>query len=317
MNDKRLTRDEQTILESMRALKIKKNASEPSLDDLGPQMYSWMSKMAEDAQGELERYSYAERLEIYDNTPGKWARREDAALEYWGKARNKLRDIYDLSRLPHSWGMANGLELFGGYDSEDERLHQLLGGAAIWILDQAQVQGKLDALLDILPDHIKFLPRRGDKQRFPILMPVLAHPNYPMTDIWALIRLLANRNAELVAPATFPCTLNDEWTVSRNRKPTDSCPQRKAFEDIMGMLDEQAVQLAAQRFEGKVWEFYHLAFHADQCLCQRDFVSSGSFRTRNVPQSSSLRFLLFLCKPRFLFQGFPGAGAAGEAAVSV
>lgn len=106
MNDKRLTRDERTILESMRALKIKKNASEPSLDDLGPQMYSWMSKMAEDAQGELERYSYAERLEIYDNTPGKWARREDAALEYWGKARNKLRDIYDLSRLPHSWGMA-------------------------------------------------------------------------------------------------------------------------------------------------------------------------------------------------------------------
>lgn len=269
MNDKRLTRDEQTILESMRALKIKKNASEPSLDDLGPQMYSWMSKMAEGAQEELERYSYAERLEIYDNTPGKWARREDAALEYWGKARNKLRDIYDLSRLPHSWGMANGLELFGGYDSEDERLHQLLGGAAIWILDQAQVQGKLDALLDILPDHIKFLPRRGDKQRFPILMPVLAHPNYPMTDIWALIRLLANRNAELVAPATFPCTLNDEWTISRNRKSTDSCPQRKAFEDIMGMLDEQAVQLAAQRFESKVWEFYHLAFHADQFVENR------------------------------------------------
>ena len=54
MNDKRLIRDEQTILERMRALKIKKNASEPSLDDLGPQMYSWMSKMAEDAQGELE-----------------------------------------------------------------------------------------------------------------------------------------------------------------------------------------------------------------------------------------------------------------------
>lgn len=42
MNDKRLTRDERTILESMRALKIKKNASEPSLDDLGPQMYDVM-----------------------------------------------------------------------------------------------------------------------------------------------------------------------------------------------------------------------------------------------------------------------------------
>lgn len=35
------------------------------------------------------------------------------------------------------------------------------------------------------------------------------------------------------------------------------------------MLDEQAVQLAAQRFESKVWEFYHLAFHADQFVENR------------------------------------------------
>ena len=269
MAEKRLIRDEQTIIKEMRSMKIKQNSPHRSLEEVGPKISNWLEQLDEAGQAEREHYSHSEWLEHHDNTVGKWARREEATLEYYGEAKKKLRDVYDISRLAHNWGMVNGLSLIGGYDAQDQREHALLAGAAIWILDQVNAQGKLYDLLDSLPDQIKVLPRCGDRKKEPIPMPAFKHPDYQLTDIWALIRLLGNRNAELVTPTPFPCSMSDEWTVSRNRKPTDGCPQRKAFEAIMGMLDKGTVQLAAQHFESKVWEFYHLAFHADQFVENR------------------------------------------------
>ncbi len=37
----------------------------------------------------------------------------------------------------------------GGYDHRDESAHHILAGAALWILDQAYAEGKLEELLNL------------------------------------------------------------------------------------------------------------------------------------------------------------------------
>lgn len=208
--------------------------------------------------------SQAQENERFDLTPGKWARREAAAVASFERAKKELRGVCNMAEMPAVWGIANTLQLMGGYDHRDENQHALLTGAALWIMDQAYAQGKLEELLSLLPERITPMPLcEGAEEPFSA-MPLMQHPLYQTADIWHLVRLLANRNAELVRPSMVACSVTDEWTVSMQRMPTEGHPQRQAFEAIMKLIDPDAAARAAARFEEKVWTFTRLALGANQ-----------------------------------------------------
>lgn len=260
MDERKLTGSERDMLKCLRRVREIMYGPNPAA------ALPYMQEKCEAAEESLKGLSQTQENERFDNTTGKWARREAAALDYFEQAKQLLRGACNMADMPQAWAEACALKLMGGYDHRDESGHHLLAGAAIWLLDHAYAQGKLEELLALLPAHITPMPLcEGAEPPF-CTMPMIQHPLYQMNDIWRLIRLLANRNAELVRPAMVACSVADEWTVSVRRKPTEGCPQRQAFEAIMKLVDPAAAMRAAEQFEKKLWEFTGLALSANQII---------------------------------------------------
>ena len=271
MASKHPNHDEQVVLEHMRAFyrdcDIVIEQLKEYFDSQGEsKLYEPTLRLSKIANEQEKHLSRTQELERYDTTPDKWARRERAALNKLSEAQKKLRSVYEPARIAASWGHTSGLHLMGGYDHRDERGHHLLMGAAIWILDLLYKDDRRHELLAIMPENIIPMPLRDGVEKPFHAMPLVNHPIHELEDIWELTQLLMNRNAELVHPAMVHRSLTDEWTVSIQRRSTEGCTQRSVFEQIIAILDEKAVQLAAQRFEQKVWEFYRLVFRADQMV---------------------------------------------------
>lgn len=265
MDEWKLTGSERSLLKEMRHYRdpqatLKRLLSEQDMDEAP----SCIQDLINCGDRSMPGLSQAQENERFDLTPGKWARREAAAVASFERAKKELRGVCNMAEMPAVWGIANTLQLMGGYDHRDENQHALLTGAALWIMDQAYAQGKLEELLSLLPERITPMPLcEGAEEPFSA-MPLMQHPLYQTADIWHLVRLLANRNAELVRPSMVACSVTDEWTVSMQRTPTEGHPQRQAFEAIMKLIDPDAAARAAARFEEKVWTFTRLALGANQ-----------------------------------------------------
>lgn len=263
MATRRQKRAEQIILDTMR---FGYDDFEKNMLDDPEERKKVLEGAMEPPPQEEKMLSYAEKRERFDLTAGKKMRMQSAAVAYWGKAQEELGDLCDEEQLAHTWGFAACQTLMGGYDHRNESGYPLLCGAAIWIMEQLERQGKLGDLLRALPEQIIHSPlREGAKEPAPFI-PIFQHPNFSSWDIIKFVELLAFRNAELITPTMVACSMTDEWTVSFQRKPTDGCPQRKVFESVMNMLDENAVHLAVEHFEEKVWEFFRLAFRINQIM---------------------------------------------------
>lgn len=167
MATRRQKRAEQIILDTMRF----------GYDDFEKKMLDDPEERKKVLEGAMEpppqeekMLSYAEKRERFDLTAGKKMRMQSAAVAYWGKAQEELGDLCDEEQLAHTWGFAACQTLMGGYDHRNESGYPLLCGAAIWIMEQLERQGKLGDLLRDLPEQIIHSPlREGAKEPAPFI----------------------------------------------------------------------------------------------------------------------------------------------------
>ena len=119
-----------------------------------------------------------EELVYYDYTSSLLKKRIDATFAYRDKARRELKGIASATEIDSLFAYSNALVLRGGYTNTDIYISVIIA-SAIWILDQLNIQGKIE---EIYP----YLPVVDDKD---ILVSV-HHPQYDPFLIASVIKLI-------------------------------------------------------------------------------------------------------------------------------
>lgn len=175
----------------------------------------------------------------YDYTPAALKKRLSATLSYRTKATKELSGIENPKYLAETVAFSNCLILRGGYNNYDICMPVVLA-SAIWILDQLNLQGNLDALYPLLPDV-------NDED----IIPPVHHPQYDWELFGALAKLIYYRNEANYRPLEF--SLTTLYASKGNGDP------RSAYDAVMALLNKDAVETAQKNYEQKVWDFYRLA----------------------------------------------------------
>ena len=154
------------------------------------------------------------------------------------------------------WIFMSTLYLKGGYDSVDE-MGDCIIAAAIWILDEINLDDKMDELYPYIADAYE----DPDED-----VTLYNHPCYDNNLILAVKNTIVHRNDGLYAPDQFKHYWTDPWTVSSSRKNSAGSKRRQNFEGMMSLLNEDRVKEAKLNYEGKVWEFYRITCRIDDIL---------------------------------------------------
>ena len=195
-------------------------------------------------------HSKKELLDHYDITSTRINKRISAVVDHIGDFYNHLGDIADRKTIESLAVFSNGLILRGGYNVIDEEQREITTAAAIWILDQLNLQEDLDKIYDLLPD--------ASENRY--LINFINHPQYDNNLMSSLVKLLIFRNKN-----DYSGVGEREGTlVSDNPRLNgkDSAKIREAYESVIELLDPEAIQNAVKDYEAKIWEFYRISFQA-------------------------------------------------------
>lgn len=217
-------------------------------DPVAARVRKWDEMSGENKPG-YEYYHY-----MY--TPEQIQRRARTAVRYEQTACEKLKYRGGIKNFRTYWLHMASLPLKGGYDSVDI-FSDVVMAAAIWILDELSVSGKLDELYPFIRDACEY--DCSDVIRY-------FHPSYDSELISALINVIRHRNDDLYEPDGFKHNWADPWTSSVVRDVSRQSGKRENFEGVMALLDEQAVKNAMQRYENKVWDFIRIAFTINDAL---------------------------------------------------
>lgn len=185
-----------------------------------------------------------EMLMHYDYTNPRLNRRIKATVKYQQEAHKQLQGELSTKEVDGLFAYGNGMLLRGGYNTVDKNRFVTLA-AAIWILDQLNLQGDL---LKVYP----YIPELDAEE---VLCPYVAHPQYDYELICGMVKLLLYRNRD-----TYSGLGLHEATLVSDTSGRGAL--RGDFDAIMNLIDPSAVDVATQRFEEKVWEFYRLSFGA-------------------------------------------------------
>lgn len=185
-----------------------------------------------------------EELVYYDYTSSLFKKRIDATFAYRDKARRELKGIASATEIDSLFAYSNALVLRGGYTNTDIYISVIIA-SAIWILDQLNIQGKIE---EIYP----YLPAVDDKD----ILVSAHHPQYDPFLIASVIKLIFMRNRENYDPMEIS---EDPRTLMSEK--AESAP-REAYDAVISLIDPQAIQNAKEKYERKVWEFYRLTFSA-------------------------------------------------------
>lgn len=136
----------------------------------------------------------------------------------------------------------------------------ILCGAAIWILDQITCQPNWrEALFPVLP--------RKDEDLWIVNTPNIWDVNYEEELIYSVVYVLQQRNSD-IEPISYgkeiPNVLTDEVTA-RGRQHVD-VPSRRAFEALMALIPQQAVEQAIRNFEDLFWQWVDRYFECMSSL---------------------------------------------------
>lgn len=203
-----------------------------------------------DQYGELMKKHVGKQQEHYDFTPVRYKKRRDATLRGILRAKEQLKDTGSQKQIERGFAYSNILIMRGGYNDTIDWMNATTLAAAIWILDQLTLRGKTEQIYPYLPNE----PRPEM-----IALPV-NHPMYDEQLIYAVVQLIRQRNTSKALP-------NPEWGALQwdNGAPDQdsaSKENRDAYEQVIGLLDPEAIRDAVTRYENDVWAFYRLSFTA-------------------------------------------------------
>lgn len=195
--------------------------------------------------GELKDIkSRNEMRAYYDYTNIRLKRRIKATVKYQQEAHKQLQGVLSSKEVDGLFAYGNAMIFSGGYDTADHN-HMITLAAAIWILDQLNLQGDL---LKAYP----YIPEMDDGE---ILCPYVMHLQYDYELVCGMVKLLLYRNCNSYGGLG----LHEATLVSENSK---HGALRGDFDAIMKLLDPSAIDNAIKKYEDKVWEFYRLALPA-------------------------------------------------------
>lgn len=185
-----------------------------------------------------------EMLMHYDYTNPRLNRRIKATVKYQQEAHKQLQGVLSAKEIDGLFAYGNGMLLRGGYDTVDKN-RLLTLAAAIWILDQLNLQGDL---LKVYP----YIPELDDEE---VLCPYVVHPQYDYELICGMVKLLLYRNRDSYGGLG----LHEATLVSDT---SDHGALRGDFDAIMNLIDPSVIDITTKNYEEKVWEFYRLSFLA-------------------------------------------------------
>ena len=180
----------------------------------------------------------------YDYTASLTQKRIDATIAYRNKSRQELSGIASAAEIDSLFAYSNSMLLRGGYTNTDIYT-SVITASAIWILDQLNIQGKLE-------EAYPYLPTLDEED---VLLSV-RHPAYDSTLIDSVIKLIFMRNRKCYEPMVM---IEDPRVLLSER--VESAP-RESYDAVISLIDPKAIQDVKEKFERKVWEFYRLSFSA-------------------------------------------------------
>lgn len=184
----------------------------------------------------------------YDYTASLTQKRIDATIAYRNKSRQELSGIVSAAEIDSLFAYSNSLILRGGYTNTDIYT-SVITASAIWVLDQLNIQSKLE-------EAYPYLPMLDEED---VLLSV-RHPAYDSTLIDSVIKLIFMRNRKCYEPMLM---IEDPRVLLSERVESDP---RKAYDAVISLIDPKAIQAVKEKFERKVWEFYRLSFSAYEDL---------------------------------------------------
>lgn len=188
--------------------------------------------------------------EHYDFTPARYKKRRDTALHGIHRVKERLKGAGSEAQIENSFAHSNVLIMRGGYNDTIDRMNATTLAAAIWILDQLTLRGKTEQIYPYLPDETE--PE--------IIAPSISHPMYDEQLIHAVMRLIRQRNTSKVLPSQKWGIL--QWDNEAPDQDSAARENRNAYEQVIGLLDPEAIRDAVTRYENDVWTFYRLSFTA-------------------------------------------------------
>lgn len=213
----------------------------------------------------IEKYEQIQikgnEFEEYDYTSACCKKRATGTEKGLKTARQKLQDTIPVANIDTYFIFANHLMMRGGYNYAVDRCNNTATAAAIWILDELTLEGKLSELFDILPDFDE------DDPPADFIAPPLYHPLYETTLINSVVQMIRHRNASQAFGRAYVGTINQ--ADQRVEKDEESQKNRKAFDQAISLIDPTAIKRATEKYENDVWEFYRLVFYAYGSLEER------------------------------------------------
>lgn len=212
-----------------------------------------------DQYGELMKKHVGKQQEHYDFTPVRYKKRRDATLRGILRAKEQLKDTGSQKQIKRGFAYSNILIMRGGYNDTIDWMNATTLAAAIWILDQLTLRGKTEQIYPYLPDE------PGPEM---VVLPI-NHPMYDEQLINAVVQLIRQRNTSKALPSPDWGAL--QWDAKTPDQDSASKENREAYEQVIGLLDPEAIRDALTRYENDVWTFYRLSFTAMHMVEDRMF----------------------------------------------
>ena len=217
-------------------------------------------KAAKELAAEFKR-RVADDADEYDYTSFRAKCRRDATVNGIAKMKQHLHGCCDEHFLLDAFVFSNALIMRGGYNYAVDGGNLATLGAAVWILDQLSLQGKLEKAYPYLPS----VP--NDKLPQDLLMPFVMHPMYDQQLIISMMQLIRHRNTSKLITKADKGVI--QWDGNAPDKDEEARKNRAAFDAVIKLLNPEAVQNAVDKYERDVWTFYRISFQAMSCVCKR------------------------------------------------
>ena len=218
---------------------------------------SYAQKVKDCASAFKKMCEPAER-EHYDYTPVRLKKRQDVAIGKISEAKRRLKGVCDENTIEAYFCLSNYLIMRGGYNDAADWNNEAALAAAIWILDQLSLQGKLEDCFPYLPDVSDGSFTSELSMCFP------SHPTYDMELIVSMVMLIHRRNTSKHFPAMNRGTL--QWDQGAPDSDEQSIKNRENYDAVIKLIDTEAISRAVKKYEEDIWTFYRLSFRAYSIL---------------------------------------------------
>ena len=189
-----------------------------------------------------EKFNSSHEYDLhYDFTSSLTKKRVSATVAYQSFLQKELGDIASSELLNDMFAFSNGMILRGGYTNFDISFSVIVA-SAIWILDQLKLQGDLEKIYP-------YLPLVPDDEKFTFVH----HPQYSEDLIESVTKLICDKDEDDYNSNVYLSILP---VSKRNSSP------RKAYDAVISLIDQNAIDAVKEKYERKIWEFYRLVFES-------------------------------------------------------